>query len=280
VLILGLAAGGIYALVASGMTLVWAVTRQINMGHGDFFAILLFGCYSLYLGWGLDPYLSVFITTPLIFGVGLLIFRFLFQPLMAAGPVAAFIAFLGLAFALENALSMRFGADYFSSGSVSVGHRLTVGSVIIPVPHLIAFLGSVLIALGFHHLLRRTDFGRSVRAVAQNPELSSLMGVDVMKLQMVVFGLAFVLLGVAASLVAPIWPVNAYMGLQFTLFAFIVLTLGGMGNFLGALVAGLFIGVLEALSTYFFGPALAPTFPYICFIVVLLFRPTGLFTLR
>lgn len=265
-------------MIASGMTLVWAVTKHLHVAHGDFLIVCMFACYSLYTAWRLDPYISAFILAPLMFILGLLVFLFLFQPLMnKSGGLVSFVAFLGLSYAIESILSMFYGAEQISTPSFISGFKLTIQSLKIPVLNIVAFVVSVSVCLGFHRILKGTDFGRSIRAVAQNAGLAGLMGINVKRIQMVVFGLAFVLLAVAASLLAPIWIATSYMGLNFTLFAFIILAMGGMDNFMGVFISSILIGLLEAYSNFFLGPALAPALPYICFILILLFRPMGLF---
>ncbi|MBN1191807.1 MAG: branched-chain amino acid ABC transporter permease [Dehalococcoidales bacterium] len=281
ILLLGLASGGAYALIASGMTLVWSVTKQINVVHGDFLIISMFGCYSIYLSLRLDPYVAIIITAPAMFILGLLIFHFLFKPIMdKSGGLTPFVAFLGMAYALESLLSLFFGADNISTVSQFQGYKLSLGSLRLPVTYLVALLVSIVVSLGFHRLLSGTDFGRAVRAIAENSAQASLQGINVKRIQMLVFAMAFVLLALAGSLLMPIWSINAFMGLSYTLFAFIILAMGGMGSFVGSLVAAIILGLLESYSNYFLGPALAPTIPYAVFVLILLFKPNGLFSTK
>ncbi len=277
VLILGLALGGIYALFASGLTLIYSVTKQFHVAHGDFLVIGLFACYSLHLSFRLDPYLSMFILAPLFFGVGLLIFRFLFRPLMEAGGAGVFVGFLGVSWVIESILDAIYGADTVSTPSAVGGKTITAGPLVIPVSYLIATAVCVVVTFVLHRVLTRTEFGRSVRAVAENGEMAGLMGIDTKKVQILVFALAFVLVAVASSLIAPIWSIDAFRGMMLLLFVFVVCTLGGLGSFVGALAAAFLIGALQAFGDYYLGAALAPVFPYAAFVAVLLLRPEGLF---
>lgn len=280
ILIFGLALGGVYALFASGLTLVYSVTKQFQVAHGDFLVVGMFAMYSLYISLRLDPYLSMLIVAPAFFIMGLLIFRLLFRPLMISGPSGVFMGFLGVSWIIESILAATYGADAVSTPSIVGGKSLPVGPLVIPVSYIIAAAVSIVATVILQLALTRTEFGRSVRAIAENTEMAGLMGIDARNIQTLVFALAFVLVAIAGSLIAPIWAVDAFKGSALLLFAFVVCTLGGLGSFVGALGAAFIIGILQAAGDYYLGAAMAPVLPYAAFIAVLLLRPEGLFARR
>ncbi len=277
VLVFGLALGGIYALFASGLTLIYSVTKQFHVAHGDFLGAAMFASYSLHLAYRLDPYVSMFIMAPVYFVVGFLVFRFLFRPLMLAGGAGVFVGFLGVSWIVESILYTVYGSDTVSTPTLVGGKSVSVGAVVLPVSSIVATVVSVIVTLILHRVLTRTEFGRSVRAVAENEEMAALVGIDAKKVQTIVFSLSFVLLAIAAALIAPVWSIGAFKGVELLLFAFVVCTLGGLGSFVGALAAAFLIGAMQALGDYYLGSALAPVFPYAAFVAVLLLRPEGLF---
>jgi len=273
----GLAQGGVYALIASGLTLIYAVTRHFNFAHGGLLVLALYFSYYFYDSFGYDPYLSFLIVAPIMFIIGLLIFRFLFQRLISSSPLTSILMFFGIALIIQYLMPITFDTLNKSVGSFIMLNKIHIGSVTITLRSLIAVTTSLVVSLSFYWLLKTTDFGRAIRAIAQRPEAAALMGINVRRMQMLVFALAFVLLAAAAATYAPMHSFNANIGLNITLFAFIVIALGGMGHFIGALVAGMIIGVAEQLSSLFWGTSLSATIPYAIFIMVLLFRPQGLF---
>lgn len=280
ILIFGVAVGGVYALFASGLTLIYSVTKEFQVAHGDFLVIALFVMYSMHISLKLDPYVSMFIVAPVFFLASIPIYHFLFRPLMVSSASGVFMGFLGVSWIIESSLDAVYGADSVSTPSVVGGKSIAAGGLVIPVSYIIAAAVSVLVTLVLQFVLTRTSFGRSVRAIAENTEMAGLMGIDARKVQALVFGVAFALVAIAAALIAPIWSVDAFKGSSLLLFAFVVCTLGGLGSFVGSLGAAFIIGILQAVGDYYLGAAMAPVLPYAAFIAVLLFKPEGLFARR
>jgi branched-chain amino acid transport system permease protein len=276
-LIGGLAMGGVYALLGSGLTLAYSITRVVHISHGDFLAIALYLCVVLQGKLGFDPYLSVCITAPVLFFLGLFIFRLVIKPLLFAEVVLAFQVFLGLVYIIENTLLIIFKADPRICNSFIILKKINLtSSLLIDMAQFIALIASLVIGIGFYFIIKRTDFGRAIRAIAEDPEAASLMGIRVEKIRMIVYGLAFMLIALAGSLVAPWWSAEPYRGLDFTLFTVMVMTIGGMGNFVGALLVGLLLGIARAFSGLLWGPTMAMTIPYAVLLIVLIVRPQGL----
>jgi branched-chain amino acid transport system permease protein len=276
-LALGLAFGGLYALMASGLTLSYAVTRHINVAHGDFLALGLYALFAIYGALKLDPYLSFFIVAPLLFAFGFVIFRFFLRPVMHTAPIVVFQLFIGMGFIIQNALNIVFTGNSLNVRSFIALDKLALGTVLVRTPEVIALTVSLVVCLGFYWLLQSTEFGRVIRAVAQRPDVAQLMGVNIRQVQAWVFALSFLLLAIAATLAAPILVLRPVMGLEISLYALIILILGGMGNFVGALVGAFIIGVATAGSQFFLGSSMSAAVPYAIFVAILLLRPQGLF---
>jgi branched-chain amino acid transport system permease protein len=280
VVVLGMVFGGLYALIASGLTLGYAVTRHINVAHGDFLALGMYGLLSIYSAWKLDPYISFIIVAPVLFGVGFLIFRFFLQPVVHAAPIVIFQLFIGMGFIIQNALNIIYTGNSQNVPSVVAMDKLHFGEVVVRTPDTIALVASLVVCVGLYWLLQTTEFGRVVRAVAQRPDVAQLMGVNIRSVQARVFALSFLLLAIAASLSAPILVLRPGMGLEISLYALIILILGGMGHFVGTLVGAFIIGVASAVSQFVWGTSMSAAVPFAIFVIILLIRPQGIFGTR
>lgn len=274
---IGFATGCIYALLASGLTLAYAVSRQLHLTHGDFLAISIFIVFVLVTSFGIDPYLGLLVTAPVLFVCGLLMFRVVVKPLLKSSVFLTFQVYLGLILVIENVLLNIFKSTPRAVPSfISMSKVQFTDNLALPTPYLVAVVVSLLVAGSFYWMLRSTDFGRGIRAVAYDAEVAGLMGVKVTRVRMVVFGLAFVLIALAGSLVAPWWRISPYGGLDFTLFATIVLVAGGMGNFVGAILAGLIFGVMQSIGGLLLGSTMGMAIPYAALLAVLILRPQGI----
>jgi len=278
--VLGLGFGGVFALMAGGITLVFATTRHVNVAHGTFMILGMYAFFLVEKYLHLNPYLGLVVVVPGMFLLGLLIFRFSFGRVVRTEPLMIFQFFIGYVLVIESLLLVFLGADFRSVPSPLGLHQLTLGSLIVRTPQLLAFGVSAAVALGFSWLLVRTDFGRSVRATAQNAEVSSLMGVNIKRTQMVTFGVAFALVALAGAMMVPLVTFNPYTGLVFTLFALFKLVMGGPTSMLGTFLAGLIIGLAYGISFFLLGSSLAATVPYALFVLIVLVRPQGLFKMR
>jgi branched-chain amino acid transport system permease protein len=272
----GILIGGLYGLVALGLTLVFGVLRIINFAHGT---LMMLGMYATFFLWslaGVDPYLSVLLVGPAFFLAGILIERVVIAPNRSAPESNQLLLTLGLALFLENAALAAFRAD---PRSVQLTHRLPpilLGEAVVNVPRLIAFVASIALAVLLWLFLRYTDTGKAIRAAAEEREGALLMGIDVRRLDSLAFGLGAALVAVAGSLVTPFLYVAPDVGDVFNILAFVIVVLGGMGSFLGALLGGFVVGLAESLGAAVLPGSLKQLPIFALFIVVLLFRPTGL----
>lgn len=273
----GVLNGAVYALVALGLTLVYGVLHIVNFAHGALLTAALFAALFAYNLLGLDPYLATLLLTPIFFVVGYGLQRFIIGPMSHGEDRNILLITLGIAVVIENALLFAFHSD---TRTIDVPYGLAVidlGIAIVGLPRVVAFVSVIFITLLLWVLLTRTDIGKAIRAVAREKLGAELVGVNVAHVYAVTFGLGAACLGAAACLLIPTYYVNPHVGNAFVLIAFTVVVLGGMGSVLGALLGGLFVGIVESLSGFYFGESLGQLAIFLVFILVLLVRPNGLF---
>lgn len=276
VLVSGLLLGGIYSLVSVGLTLVFGVVRITNFAHGAFVMLGMYSAYWAHELLGLDPYLSAIVVVPLFFVLGVVVYQLIFRLTIGRPPLVQIFVSVGLLVALENLALFLFGADFRTVRSFA-GHTASLGSVKVPVGLLIAFVVSIVVTLALMVVVRRTRLGRATRAVTQDRMAATLMGVSTHRMYSMAFGISIACTGLAGTLLMPIKAVYPTVGVQFTLVAFVIVVLGGMGSVQGALVGGLVIGLVESLAGYYVSPAYQQLAYFVVFIVVLVARPQGLF---
>ena len=273
----GLLLGGVYGLVASGLTLIFGVLRIINFAHG---AVMMLGMYASYWLWvwlGVDPYLSVLLTAPAFFVLGMGIQRVVIEPNRAAAEHNQLLLTLGLALFLENLALVLWQGDFRTLRVPYANASFVIGDALVEVSRLVAAGGAVLIALALFVFLRRTDVGKAIRALAEEREGAMLVGIDVARIRAVAFGIGSACVAVAGALITPFFYIAPDVGESFNLMAFVVVVLGGMGNFIGALVGGLIVGLAESLGAALLPGSLKQLVVFVIFVLVLLFRPEGLF---
>ncbi|MHB1345496.1 MAG: branched-chain amino acid ABC transporter permease [Thermoleophilia bacterium] len=276
----GLMIGGVFALISVGLTLIWGVMKIINFAHGEFLMIGLYLAYFLVAKTGMDPYLTVLITTPALFLIGIAIFQATIRPILKHPPMNQIMLTLGVSLILQNLALVLFKADVLSIRTGYTGINYTVGGVVVSLTEVIAFLGSIVATAALYYILKTTDMGRWIRASAQNPTAATLMGIDVRFTYLLAFGIGSACLGVAASLLMPFYYTSPTVGLFLGLIAFVVVVLGGMGNFLGVFIAGLIIGLTESLGAAIMPGSLSRVFTFGIFILFLLFKPQGILSRR
>jgi branched-chain amino acid transport system permease protein len=273
----GLMMGAVYALVALGLTLIYGVLHIINFAHGALLTAAMFAAYFAYSVFGLDPYAAAVVLTPLFFGLGYVLQRFVIGPASHGEERNVLLVTLGLAVVIENGLLYAFRADTRTLNLDYAFNVVDLGVAFIPVPRVIAFLVVLILALILWAVLSLTDTGKAIRAVAKEKLGAELTGIDVAHIYAVTFGLGTACLAIAACLLIPTYYVNPHAGNAFVLIAFTIVVLGGMGSVVGALLGGLFIGVVESLSGLYLGESLGQIGIFVIFILVLLLRPSGLF---
>jgi branched-chain amino acid transport system permease protein len=273
----GLMTGAVYALVALGLTLIYGVLHIINFAHGALLTAAMFAAFFANRWLGLDPYVAAFLLTPLFFAFGYALQRFVIGPAAHGEDRNILLVTLGLAVVIENALLFTFRADTRTLDLPYGFDTIKVGPAFIALPRAIAFAAVIAVTLALWLIMRFTDTGKTIRAVAKEKLGAELVGIDVGHVYAVTFGLGTACLAVAACLLIPSYYVNPSAGNAFVLIAFTVVVLGGMGSVAGALIGGLFVGVVESLSSLWLGESLGQIGIFVMFILVLLLRPSGLF---
>ena len=273
----GLLLGGVYGLVASGLTLIFGVLRIINFAHGAVMMLAMYASYWLWVWLGMDPYLSVLLTAPAFFVLGMAIQRAVIEPNRAAAEHNQLLLTLGLALFLENLALVLWQGDFRTLRVPYANASFVIGDALVEMSRLVAAGGAVLLALALFVFLRRTDVGKAIRALSEEREGAMLVGIDVARIRAVAFGIGSACAAVAGALITPFFYIAPDVGESFNLMAFVVVVLGGMGNFIGALVGGLIVGLAESLGAALLPGSLKQLVVFVIFVLVLLFRPEGLF---
>lgn len=275
----GVLLGGMYAIVSVGLTLVFGVIRVANFAHGELLMIGMYAVYLLNKYLGLHPYATAAPVIVLLFVIGAAIQRFIIQPLLNADPEIQIFATVGLSTALMNLALLVFGADMVSTKATGLREGFNIGPVEVIYANITMFLASVILIIGLNFFLTRTYMGRAIRATSQNRLAAPLMGINVKKVYILTFGIGAACVGLAAALIAPIYPVFPTIGTYFVLTAFVTVVLGGMGSLYGAFAGSMIIGLVDSLSGFYIAPDLKEVIYFIIFIIILIARPTGLFGL-
>ncbi len=277
----GLITGGIYALVALGLNLQYGLMRILNIAHGEF---LMVGAYLTWLvqtQFGISPLLMVPVAFFVLLVLGVVLHFLCFRRLTATSPnldvfeARGLMVAFGLMFLVQNFVSWLWGGDL--RGYDYLTEPVKFGEVQFAANKLVVFFLALVFSGALIVLLRMTLLGKGVRALMQSPVGAQLMGIDTKRLHPLMFGIGLGLSGIAGALLSMAYTITPYMGQPYTVTALIVITLGGFGSMSGALLGGLFLGVIEALGMHFTNPSLKALLSYAVFIAVLLLRPEGLF---
>jgi branched-chain amino acid transport system permease protein len=276
VIVSGLLVGAVYALFSSGLTLIWGMMNVINFAHGDFVMIGMYTAFvvTVWLHGGAGA--AGIAAAALLFAVGVAVYYGLIRQVLRGPMLAQILSTFGLALFLRYAAFWLFSANFVTLPEGALGGTVNLGGIYLGVPQLIA--GTVAIALtgGMYLLLSHTILGSQLLAVAEDRQAAMLMGIRPDRMQALAWGLASAAAGIAGALMAAIYPISPTVGETLALTAFVVVTFGGFGSVPGALLAGLLIGVVQALSAFWFGPIYRDVAVYVLFVLMLWIRPQGL----
>lgn len=289
-IISGIFLGGLYALLAIGMTLIMGVMKIINLAHGELMMVGMYIAYALFTFFNIDPYIAVFIAAPVLFGLGVFLQKFLINPVMKVDsilPENQVILTVGIGMVLANLATIFFSSDYRSTPVTYATKAWYLSDfwkkapleLSISFPWSVSFIIAILITAVLWFFLTKTDLGKSIRATAQDDDAALLMGVNVMRMRVITFGLGSALVGAAGCLFLPIYYLFPDIGGQFTLIAFVITILGGLGSTVGAILGGLILGIFESLTATYVGMGWAPVGRFIIFIAALIFIPGGIVSL-
>ena len=273
----GLLLGGVYTLVASGLTLIYGVLHIINFAHGSLLMLAMFGVYFLLTMAGVDPYLSLVIMVPAMYVLGYLLYRFVIGRFASGKDENILLITLGLSILIENLALMFFKGDSRTISVSYIDDMVQVGPTLVSLPKIISFVAAIALCAALGLVIKYTDIGKSIRAVARERMGARLVGINVDRIFAISYGIGIATLGAAACLLMPIFYVSPTTGQVFIMVAFTVVVLGGMGSFAGALVGGLIVGLTESFGGLFLGESLGQIGISLIFILILLLRPTGLF---
>ncbi|MGR7997814.1 branched-chain amino acid ABC transporter permease [Xanthobacter sp. ZOL 2024] len=272
----GILIGGVYAVLAVGLALVFGVMEIVNFAQSEFVMLGMYVAYAVFAAVGLDPIAAVPIVFLAVFAFGAAVQRLLIQPVLRAPMVSQIFLTVGLSFVLVAGAQLLFGATFLSVVTPYQTAALTFGGLQVSVPYLLAFLASAVMAALLWAFLERTDMGRAMRATSQNRTAAQLMGINPTRIYMIAFGLGTGLAGVAGAVILPYAYVFPTVGHNYSLVMFTVVTLGGLGSVSGAVVGGLVVGVIHAVSAVFLPTQLQNVVVFAIFLATLLFRPSGL----
>ncbi len=289
-LISGLLLGGLYALIGLGMTLIMGVMKIINLAHGELMMVAMYIAYVLFTFFQMDPYLSVLVAAPVLFILGIALQKFLINPVLktdAIIPENQVILTVGIGMVLANLATIIFTSNYRSipvdyatkAWYLSDIWRASPIELSLSVPWTVSFLIAIVITVCLWMFLAKTDLGKSIRATAQDNDAALLMGVNVGKMRVITFGLGSALVGAAGCLLIPIYYLYPDLGGQFTLIAFVITILGGLGSTIGAIIGGLILGIFESMTATYAGMGWAPVGRFVIFIAALIFIPGGIVSL-
>ncbi len=279
-LVSGLLFGGVYSLMAVGLTLIFGVMRVVNFAHGD---MMVWGMYLAYLlasRAGIDPYLGFVLCAAALFVLGLLVQRGLVDRIIAAPHEMQILLMLGVALVLENVALVAFGPEPTRVRSSLGAATLWLGPVFVDVARLVTFAVAVALTVALSVFLYRTDAGRMIRAVADNTYGALVIGADARRVYAVAFGVGAACVGAAGALVSPILPFQPSTGLSLSVTSFNIVIIGGMGSLPGAFIGGLLVSVAESLGAVFLKPSLKELMSFSLLVLILLARPAGLFGRR
>jgi len=272
----GILIGGVYGLVAMGLTLIFGVLDIVNFAHGSFLALALFLSFWLVSSLGMHPYLALAVSIPVMFVLGYLVQRGVLSGAMGKPLENQLLITLGLSLVIENTLLLLFGANP-RSVQLAGDFGIHILGAVAQWSRVLAFGGALILAGVLYLVLQRTRLGTAIRAVAANDKGAQLVGINTRQIYAVTFALGTACAGAAGTLVAPLVTIEPSTGSIFNIVAFVVVVLGGMGNVPGALVGGLVIGLTEQLGGIYL-PGQSPLLSvFIVFVLVLFLRPQGLF---
>ena len=272
----GLLIGLVYGLSALGLSVIFGVIRIVNFAHGEIMVVGMFFALLMFRWLGLDPLLSVPLAAVLLFGFGYVLQLFVVSRVSHLPEHMQFLLLAAIAIMIVSALLMIFGPD---AQGVQVGYAwdsFAVAELIVDYPKMFAAIAAVIVAALLLAFFKYTATGKAIRACADNRTGAQVVGLNVGRLYALTFGIGSACLGAAGAIILLLFEVHPYLAPGYTLLAFVIVIIGGLGSLFGALVGGILIGVSEALAAILFQPSMKTAFSFALLILVLLLRPQGL----
>jgi branched-chain amino acid transport system permease protein len=283
VVIVGFLTGGVYALMSAGLTLIFGVMKVINIAHGAFLVLSAYIAYWLFTLYGLEPFLSIVVSVPVFFLMGLLVQRFMLAKVRGEAGLTVLLTF-SLALVIEGLIGWLWQSTgrsirtWYTSEIIPI--KIAEVSVRLPVVRLVGFVLAAIALLALYLLLNRTDPGRAIRATIQNRDAARLVGVSVDRIQALTFGLGLATVAGGGALFSVIWTFNAGSHEEWISKMLSIIVLGGMGSLPGAFLAALMMGVVESAAAVTMTSYISPIVFYLILFLTLIFRPQGLLGAR
>ena len=273
----GLLMGLVYALIAAGLSLIFGLMEIVNFAHGEFLMLAMFSTYWAWALWRLDPIVSLPLTAAALFLLGVATYFGLIRWIIGAPMLAQIFATFGLAIFLRSAAQALWGVDFQLVKDPLIQGRISLGGLFIGMPQLAASVGALLAFVFLNWFISRTETGLALQATAQDRQAASLMGINTQRMFALGWGIGAACVGVAGALLTIFFYVFPDVGSSFALLAYVTVALGGFGNVPGTLVAGVVVGLIETLSGLLIAPALKYVAVFLIYLLVVLWRPQGLF---
>jgi len=277
----GLIIGSIYALIAVGLNLIYGTMRLLNIAHGELIMVGAYTTFWLFTLMGISPLFSLFLSGLASASMGALIGQFIFLPIIrktkSVGVLESnsLLIFFALSIIFQNLASLLWSADI--RGYSYLTQIIRIGGVPLMLNRIAAFVTALIISVVCYLLLQRTMLGKAIRALIQDREASQLVGINTKRIYLFSFTISFAMAGLAGCLISMFYEITPFMGLPYTITAFIVIVLGGLGNIMGSLLGGFLLGLVETIGISITSPGLRSIISYGIFIAVILIRPKGIF---
>ena len=274
-IISGALVGGMYATVGIGLTLVFGVVRIVNFAHGSFLMAAAYCSWLLFDHFGIDPYLSALILVPAFFAIGIAYYWGLMRPMIGQSLLAQSLITIAVSYVIDNTVLGLFSSQMRVVAAPYAVESLSIGPIALPVTRLVAGAVGLCATTVMYVLLWRTGMGVAVRAAAADRPIAEAMGINTHSAQALVTGIGIACAALGGVVLLPIFAVSPSMGTDFTFLTFLIIVLGGMGSFFGALVGGIILGVTEDLGATFFNGSTGHMLTFVLFVILLVFRPYG-----
>jgi branched-chain amino acid transport system permease protein len=284
IILLGLTIGAIYALIAIGLNLIWGTMRLLNIGHGDIIMLGGYAAFWLFTLMGISPLIAALAAIASCAILGFIVYKGLYASSLKKVRALeslegnSLLIFFGILIIIENVAVLLWHPDY--RGYTYLSEGIPILGVPISLNRLIASIVAIAVCLGFYVFLRTTLFGKAIRALIQNKDASQIVGINTNNIYIFCFCSAFGMAGLAGALISMFYTISPFMGLSYSMLAFVVVILGGLGNILGSLLAGLLIGVVTTAGVAMTTPGFQFIIQYLLFIIVIIFLPQGLFGVK
>jgi branched-chain amino acid transport system permease protein len=272
----GILVGGVYALIGIGLTMIFGVMRVTNFAHGELLMVGMYLTWLVFTYLHIDPFLSIVLVGPALFLWGALLQKVVINRVLGALPQNQILLTIGLGLIMSNSVMLLFTSDYRILTTTYSSSSYDLAGISISEPLLYAFIITVVITAALYWFLLKTDTGQAIRATAQDRDAAQLMGINVRRMSVLAFGIGSALAGAAGALISPTYYIFPQVGGAFTLKAFVIVVLGGMGSVVGATLGGIIVGVTESLSAVYVASGLKELVVFVLFLALLLFKPAGL----